>query len=218
MFYPFFFLCYLTRGLRLVLLFNRAEKGFYFTENIMDTEDNDKTIAILKQSENFSSSCLNTSNVQKPTHPNIFMRIYYWFLFRFETESEYFVLTLLFTLVPMTLAIVFISTSNFRQLPLINYSHCLRFEDENLVFSSVLIDIILRCFDCFIIANVLILLMPICKDFNIIKEVRLIFIVLALSGILRNLLQIFMNDGGGNEVHYIDQSLFYLQTFTFIIS
>ena len=166
LFYPFFFLWYLTRSLRLVILFSRAKRGLYFAESDMSNKDNDRTNAILGQTENYSSQSLNVSHVRRPTHENYFVRVYYWFLFRFETEKEYFILTVLFTLVPVTLAVVFLSKANFRQLPVVNYSHWLKYEKERIVFSSVLLDIILRFLDWYLIATVSILLMPICKEFK----------------------------------------------------
>ena len=41
--------------------------------------------------------------------------------------------------------------------------------------------------------------------------------MLAISGIVRNLAEIFMNDGRGSLVYRTDQALFYIQTLTFLI-
>lgn len=104
--YPIFCLCYISRGLRLIILFKRAEKGLYFSDNIMTEEDADNsTFAILKRSNDDTDYdvSLRASVIHRPTSQNFFTKIYYWLLFKFESELSVFYLSLVFALFPFGL-------------------------------------------------------------------------------------------------------------------
>lgn len=136
----------------MVILFKRAEKGLYFSDREIDDQNADSsTMAILRHSNEDSDfeMTIRASVVHRPQSKNIITRIYYWLLFQFESEFSYFLLTLMFTLFPLSmLAYAFIS-GNMKTLPLVNNSHChMAFGSEDgHTYVGILLDVILRSFD-----------------------------------------------------------------------
>lgn len=157
-FYPFFCSCYITRALRLIILFERAEKGLYFSEN-------DSTMPITATENDMDS--LKSSTIHKPKTQNCFVRSYYWLLFRLETEIDYLVLTFIFALIPTILSVSFLIHSDFTTLRLVSYSHCLHSHSGGISnHVGLLVDILFMSFDLYIMTTIFVLLLPIRKDFR----------------------------------------------------
>ena len=68
MFYPIFAMWYVSRALRLIILFKRAEKGLYFQDKVNDEDENTSTMAILRNSNEDSDNgnSFRMSVIQKP--------------------------------------------------------------------------------------------------------------------------------------------------------
>ena len=213
---------YVSRALRLVILFKRAEKGLYFQDKINSNEDVDgSTMAILRKSNDESEGeiSLRGSFVHKPKTRNIIERMYYWFLFKFESELSYFFLTVVFSLFPIVLMTFYLIKGEYTVLPLVNSSQWFSIDPNSQVtHQGVMYDIILRNVECYITSTVFIMLIPIRKDFSIISEAKAFLAVLFFSSIIRNLIEIYMNNGNQTVVVSIDSSLFYLQTVVFFFS
>ena len=222
-FYPIFWMSYVTRALRLVILFKRAEKGLYFQEKIASDEDVEgSTMAILRKSNDESEGdiSLRGSFVRKPKTRNFIERLYYWFLFKFESELSYFFfLTVVFSIIPIVLMLYYLIKKEYTVLPLVNSSQWFSINPNSEVnHDGIMYDIILRNIEWYITATVFIMLIPIRKDFSIISEAKSFMVVLFLSSIIRNLIEIFVNNGNQTVVVSIDSWLFYLQTIVFFFS
>ena len=183
---------------------------------------NKKESMVLRKSNEDSefSSSFRWSIIQKPTSKNWWERLYIWFLFRFESEFSYLILTLLFSSFPILLMTYFVANQQFSVLPLVNASQWIMINDSTsgTAFNGVLYDIILRNAEWYLISTVFIFLLPIRKDFSIIYEARSFMIILVISSISRNLIEIFVNNGTAEIVANIDSWLFYLQTIVFLLS
>ena len=110
--------------------------------------------------------------------------------------------------------------NQFAILPLVNASQCFMINNSTsgIAYRGVLYDIVLRNAEWYLISTIFILLIPIRKDFSIISEARSFMIVLIISSISRNLIEIFVNNGTAAIVPNIDSWLFYLQTIVFLLS
>lgn len=116
----------------------------------------------------------------------------------------------------------------FTRFPVITYSHCLRFHIENHsptddgiyfnIFLGTLYDIIIRNIDCYVAVTTFILLLPVRKDFSIIHEINAFMLVLFISSIARNAIEIFSPQDLNTAIGKVDGALFYLQTIVFLCS
>lgn len=171
--YPIFCYCYVSRALRLIILFKRAEKGLYFADNEMESRSTDNsTMAILKQSrEEFEyEKSFNSSVVHQPKSKNLVTRVYYWLLFRLETEKDYFILTLIFTALPAASVVYTVATQDLTLFPVVNFSHCLPQdpkEADDVDFGiPIMIDVVARSVDCYVITTIFLQLLHIRRDFR----------------------------------------------------
>lgn len=110
----------MARALRLIVLFKRAEKGLI--DDSLDTS----TVSLIRQARSEydkEDALMGSSTVLQPSAPSIFHKIYYWFLFRFESELSYFVLTMLVSLIPLGLLLYCLSVGALSRLPIVTYTH-----------------------------------------------------------------------------------------------
>ncbi|CAI2367080.1 unnamed protein product [Moneuplotes crassus] len=216
-FYPFLFISYMTRALRLVILFKRADIGLYSSESISKGNDESNTIALLKENEDTVERSLRSEDIRKPQATRLIHRMYYWLLW-FDTEWQFFLLACFFTLIPIALMATFFIIGSYKVLPVINSSFCLCWIGDESLYTTILIDIIMRNLDCYGIATLYVLLMKVPADFNIKTEVRSILFLLGGAGIVRNSIGIFFfSQEDPNSMHF-NRISFYLQTFTFFVS
>lgn len=115
------------RGLRLIVLFKRAEKGLYFLDKSMIRQDSfESTSEILRATkmDSFVDDSINDSSmIYRPRTPNVCKMMYYWFLFTFEGEISYIYFTLFMTMFPFLLMIYFFIIGDMNVLPVVTYSH-----------------------------------------------------------------------------------------------
>jgi hypothetical protein len=110
----------MARALRLIVLFKRAEKG------LIDDNLDMSTISLLRQARSDyckEDALMGSSTVLQPSAPSFFHKIYYWFLFRFESELSYIVLTMIVSLIPLALLVYCLSVGAWSRLPIVTYTH-----------------------------------------------------------------------------------------------
>ncbi|CAI2367619.1 unnamed protein product [Moneuplotes crassus] len=216
-FYPFFFLSYMTRALRLIILFKRADIGLYSSESIVKKNDESNTIALLKENENTLTGSINSSDIKKPEATMLHHKMYYWLLW-FDTEWEYFMLTSFITLLSAIIMTIFLCVKMNQVLPVINSSYCLYVEQTTSSFTTTLLDIIIRNCDLYGIATTYVLLMRVPQDFNIKTEVRRLLLCLGTAGVARSIVGIAYFNDPATKIHKINRGSFYIQMITFTVA
>lgn len=241
--YPIFFLWYFSRCLRLIVLFKRAQVGNLFLEQFdVDGHKSASTIAIINtysrddtseisQIEHRSRSTLlqayKESIVHKPYTLNSWGRIYYWFLFKFQSELSYFFLSLFFAILPVSLFLYWVVNNIMSRLPVVSYSHWVIaqvLDNEPLkmipynAYLGVLYDILIRVLDWTIACTFLILLLPIRRDFNIINELKLFLLLVFASSFIRNSLEVFYPSEKYHSITISDSINFYIQTIVYWVA
>ena len=157
----------------MIILFKRAEVGGY-EENRLDLSDcaPDSTLKIIKDNSEYSnknverqrllsavdrvSGLTYNSDLNRPKAINNYTKAYYWFIFKFESEFSYLLLSVFVILIPVGVFLYCCIDDAMSRLPVITYSHCVKrqlktynneFEISSNMFLGTLYDIIVRCID-----------------------------------------------------------------------